>query len=737
MTKIQNLLVLEMLLKLRELKLKHYVKWLTYKKLKLIELFPIKENLINLVWRNSVIILIMIKLSMKFLEKISFMQELVQENNWMIFHAKFNSYEIINHNILAINLLQMWHQESILKEKDYKPFWTPVYQELSEKLLLPIKIDYADLDLTSSKLLLQNQEAPLQSSMIKKTKVLNKNCQKTYYQLSTSTVVNKWEKEVINQKYLLRTIKVQLILTPIQRDIINEWIDTSRYIYNKTIETINNNENKINFYDLRTLLVTNKTKTNNPEYIKLTNKIKKKNNKIKKIKVRLTDFNNLNNKKINLNNKIANIKSEKLKIKYIEEIKNIDNELQKYNKYLNGNKTLFLSKINLLENKIIILKKQLKETIKNIQPEVNKNVKLWELNTPKEIRAGAVNDVCKAYKTCFTLLKNNNIKYFNMKFKKKTDPKKCIIIQKNLISIENNNKIKLAPSYIKDLIKIKTIKKSKNKRDIFYKNFKIENDCRLIKDYNKYYLCIPIKKPIIEKKEALNYCGIDPGIRTFMNVFSNNGYYKYEYNKEEINKINKKIYKLTGKRKYNSEEILKNKIEKLKENIKKRKIKEKLKERLIKYENIYKNKTKFSKRKYRKKTISKYDKRKSNLIDELHWKTINDIVKNNDYIFYGDIKSHNIVKNKNNHNLNKNTNDLKFYKFKQRLIEKVEEYNKQIYIVNEAYTTQTCSYCGNINKNVKSSEIYKCTNINCNIHIDRDMNAAKNILMKGIIYNLR
>jgi hypothetical protein len=37
-------------------------------------------------------------------------------------------------------------QELILKEKDYQPFWNPVYKDLSEKLLLPIEIDYVDSD---------------------------------------------------------------------------------------------------------------------------------------------------------------------------------------------------------------------------------------------------------------------------------------------------------------------------------------------------------------------------------------------------------------------------------------------------------------------------------------------------------------------------------------------------------------------------------------------------------------
>ena len=56
--------------------------------------------------------------------------------------------------------------------------------------------------------------------------------------------------------------------------------------------------------------------------------------------------------------------------------------------------------------------------------------------------------------------------------------------------------------------------------------------------------------------------------------------------------------------------------------------------------------------------------------------------------------------------------------------------NKLLYIVNEANTTKTCSFCGNIYCPGKS-EIYNCCN--CKRNIGRDINAAKNILMKGIM----
>ena len=132
----------------------------------------------------------------------------------------------------------------------------------------------------------------------------------------------------------------------------------------------------------------------------------------------------------------------------------------------------------------------------------------------------------------------------------------------------------------------------------------------------------------------------------------------------------------------------------------------------------------------RKKALTKRHEKKINIIDDLHWKTINDLLKNNDIIFYGDIKSHDIIKKSSNKNLKRSFNDLKFYKFKERLKYKAEVENKLVVITNEAYTTKTCSFCGNI-YDPKNNKIYTC--FTCNKIFDRDVNAAKNILMKGLL----
>ena len=131
-----------------------------------------------------------------------------------------------------------------------------------------------------------------------------------------------------------------------------------------------------------------------------------------------------------------------------------------------------------------------------------------------------------------------------------------------------------------------------------------------------------------------------------------------------------------------------------------------------------------------KRKVNKVETRKSNLINELHYKVINDLLKKNDVIFYGDIKIHNIVKNGKNRTLNRNIHDLRFYKFKERLLFKASERKGKIVLVNEAYTTQTCSFCGARYK-IGDSKVYDCKH--CNKRVDRDVNASKNILMKGIL----
>jgi len=333
------------------------------------------------------------------------------------------------------------------------------------------------------------------------------------------------------------------------------------------------------------------------------------------------------------------------------------------------------------QEQLIVLQKEL--TIqtnkrKSIKFENNSFIKEWEMNTPKAIRDGAVRDVCKANDTGWSNLKNGNIKHFKLGFRKIKVCKKSFVLPHSLIENSNGN-ISIAPSYLKEECIFKMGKKTLKK----HKDIEIKNDCRITNERGKYWICIPI--PVIMNTlriEPINYCGIDPGVRTFLTCFGNNTVVEYNQDKRRLKSLNKKIDLLNT---------------------------------LIKV---------------RKKAKYKIEECKENMINELHWKSINNILKRNDYVFYGDIKSHDIVKKSNNRFLNRDINDLKFYKFKERLMYKANILNKCVFSVNEMYTTKTCSSCGYLN-DVNKLKIYKCKD--CDKTLLRDISAAKNILMKGII----
>ncbi|GIW89687.1 MAG: transposase [Pirellulaceae bacterium] len=58
-----------------------------------------------------------------------------------------------------------------------------------------------------------------------------------------------------------------------------------------------------------------------------------------------------------------------------------------------------------------------------------------------------------------------------------------------------------------------------------------------------------------------------------------------------------------------------------------------------------------------------------------------------------------------------------------------EEFGIQFILVNPAYTSQTCSLCGHVDRNSRQGEQFRCTC--CKFVLDADINAARNILHRG------
>ena len=81
--------------------------------------------------------------------------------------------------------------------------------------------------------------------------------------------------------------------------------------------------------------------------------------------------------------------------------------------------------------------------------------------------------------------------------------------------------------------------------------------------------------------------------------------------------------------------------------------------------------------------------------------------------------------------LNKSINDAGWGNFVKLLEYKAEWNNKQIVKINRFFpSSKTCNSCGWINQKLKLSDREWTCN-NCNTHLDRDYNAAINILKEG------
>ena len=228
------------------------------------------------------------------------------------------------------------------------------------------------------------------------------------------------------------------------------------------------------------------------------------------------------------------------------------------------------------------------------------------------------------------------------------------------------------------------------------------------KNINKWYGCIPVERtwfpPNDHRSENQRkvigdkIIGLDPGMRKFITGISSDG---------ESLIIGKDAYKnITSKL------ISIDKIESKLRKHRKGKV-------ILEEEEIQINK----KRKYNLWSRIK------DLVRDMHWKTINYITSTYKYIFIEDIKVQSCIKGNIPSLVKRVLNQYNFHQFKMRLQYVGENKGCKVMYVHSALTSKICSNCGHKN-NPEDKEEYKCEN--CKHQYDRDENAGKNIIIKGL-----
>lgn len=102
------------------------------------------------------------------------------------------------------------------------------------------------------------------------------------------------------------------------------------------------------------------------------------------------------------------------------------------------------------------------------------------------------------------------------------------------------------------------------------------------------------------------------------------------------------------------------------------------------------------------------------------------VILSNDLVAYEDLAIRNLVKNR---KLAKSISDAGWYQFRVWLEYFANVFGKVTVAVSPAYTSQDCSDCGNRVKKSLSTRTHVCQ---CGCVLDRDENAARNILMKAL-----
>ena len=315
---------------------------------------------------------------------------------------------------------------------------------------------------------------------------------------------------------------------------------------------------------------------------------------------------------------------------------------------------------------------------------INKNNipknKKYLLKTPKHVRDSAIEDLVKGFKLNFEKKKRDPSHTFNMKFRSKKESQSITIPNEAIKTWDVlNGEIKMYPTFLK------------NKINFHCRNIPndINYDTKLILDkLGRIFLCIPRYVSACENQTGKHdWCSLDPGVRTFQTVYSPSFGTCFQIGANDISRIFRLCVHL--------DRITK------------------------KGKNVERAKTKLR-------------NRIKNLVDEVHWKTIQFLLTNFNNIIIPPFNVSQMVK-KTNRKIGKvSVRKMlcwKHYTFRKRLTDASSQHNVNIYVRGEEYTSKTCTHCGNLKHNLGAAKVYKCSS--CHLKVDRDVNGSRNIFLKN------
>jgi len=299
----------------------------------------------------------------------------------------------------------------------------------------------------------------------------------------------------------------------------------------------------------------------------------------------------------------------------------------------------------------------------------------WAKPVPFQIKSIAIKDACSAVKAGkHGFSKDGQIRKF--KFRSKKDTKQSIYVPK---------------SAIKDCGVYHSILGKCELTEALPTKF---SDGRLTLAYGEYYLVISEEVQQVKTDKQGRLVALDPGVCTFMTFFSENSYgWLGRDSNLHIQKLCFRLDKLVSK------------ISKVPSRKKRR----------------FKN------------AASRLRCKIQHLVKELHHKVARFLVDNFDVILLPTFESSQMVSKSRRKLRNKTVRQmltLSHYEFKTFLKWKAWENSKLVIDCNEAYTSKTVSWTGEIIQNLGSARTIKSAATG--LKMDRDLNGARGIFLRAL-----
>jgi putative transposase len=306
----------------------------------------------------------------------------------------------------------------------------------------------------------------------------------------------------------------------------------------------------------------------------------------------------------------------------------------------------------------------------------------WAKPIPYQVKKIAVEDAYKAFSNGCKKAKSTG-KPFQLKYRTRKDTKQSCFIPSSALK-KDGELFNIYPTIVGKL-KVSECLPSEFK------------DSRLICEHGRWFIMVPytvLPQSVQSNDNQISLdkvVALDPGVRTFLTGFSESNVFKIgQGDFSRIARLCSHMDKLISK------------ISKAKNN---------------------------SKQKMRK-ALGRMKHKIWDLVDELHFQSINYLLKTYDVVLLPNFEISEMVVKSGRKIQSKTVRSMltySFFRFSQRLESKAKELGKYVYRGSEAYTSKTASWTGEI-QNISSAKTIKSNNI----VMDRDINGARGIFLRAL-----